>query len=392
MDISVVASTSLGHQATKEELDKLGGLGAGVCYLPDTMEKLFAEADEKTQRRVALTKGSGHHSPYDHGSFTLQLRDIPKIIAMILNNEKMYTTNEKSARYTKMVLSEEEQALYNKWIEIYRQEITTQCQHTCPARFTDKKIEKLAQENARYLTSVFTPTTMLYTISYRQFNNIYAMLEKEIGLLSKNNDAFSARLRSELQAFLTEYQKLPYYDPQLAGNKKNRTLSFFRREKQPILKHFGEVYSLAYKGSFAQLAQAQRHRTLSYSVELLPEAEFYVPPIIRSNPALVEEWLADCKKVEANFPQGMIININEIGSINDFILKVQERNCADAQLEIDQQTTAIKKEMYAALVAQESPLAENIEPYLKGSRCMSGEYQCSSPCGYKDGITGERII
>ena len=42
MDISVVASTSLGHQASKEELDKLGGLGAGVCYLPDTMEKLFA--------------------------------------------------------------------------------------------------------------------------------------------------------------------------------------------------------------------------------------------------------------------------------------------------------------------------------------------------------------
>ena len=204
MDISVVASTSLGHQASKEELDKLGGLGAGVCYLPDTMEKLFAEADEKTQRRVDLTKGSGHHSPYDHGSFTLQLRDIPKIIAMILNNEKMYTTNEKSARYTKMVLSEDEQALFNKWIEIYRQEITKQCQHTCPARFTDKKIEKLAQENARYLTSVFTPTTMLYTISYRQFNNIYAMLEKEIDLLSKNNDAFSARLRSELQALLTE--------------------------------------------------------------------------------------------------------------------------------------------------------------------------------------------
>ena len=144
MDISVVASTSLGHQASKEELDKLGGLGAGVCYLPDTMEKLFAEADEKTQRRVDLTKGSGHHSPYDHGSFTLQLRDIPKIIAMILNNEKMYTTNEKSARYTKMVLSADEQQLFNKWIEIYRQEITKQCQHKdSNINTSDKSIKKI---------------------------------------------------------------------------------------------------------------------------------------------------------------------------------------------------------------------------------------------------------
>ena len=35
-------------------------------------------------------------------------------MAMILNNEKEYNTSEKSARYTKMKPSEEEEKLYNK--------------------------------------------------------------------------------------------------------------------------------------------------------------------------------------------------------------------------------------------------------------------------------------
>ena len=50
--------------------------------------------------------------------------EIPKILAMILNNEKIYNTSEKSARYTHMEPSEDEKALYEKWIEIYKTEIS----------------------------------------------------------------------------------------------------------------------------------------------------------------------------------------------------------------------------------------------------------------------------
>ena len=58
-----------------------------------------SEPIEKTRKREGMIKASGHHSPFDHVNIMLELDQIPKIIAMYLNNEKMYTTSEKSARY-----------------------------------------------------------------------------------------------------------------------------------------------------------------------------------------------------------------------------------------------------------------------------------------------------
>lgn len=45
---------------------------------------------------------------------------------MILNNEKVYNTSEKSARYTKMNPSKEEKELYEKWINIYKEKISVE--------------------------------------------------------------------------------------------------------------------------------------------------------------------------------------------------------------------------------------------------------------------------
>lgn len=64
---------------------------------------------------------------------------------MVLNNEGIYNTSEKSARYTKMVLKDKEQELYNKWLEIFKREISDMYKDKYPQVFTDQKIEKLAQ-------------------------------------------------------------------------------------------------------------------------------------------------------------------------------------------------------------------------------------------------------
>ena len=37
---------------------------------------------------------------------------------------------------------------------------------------------------------------------------------------------------------------------------------------------------MTYKGTFAEFAQAQRHRTLDYKMEMLEEKEYFIPPII----------------------------------------------------------------------------------------------------------------
>ena len=51
-----------------------------------------------------------------------------------------------------MALPESEQKYYDKWLEIFEKEISDRYKDKFPERFTDLKITKLAQENARYLT------------------------------------------------------------------------------------------------------------------------------------------------------------------------------------------------------------------------------------------------
>ena len=396
MEIKVVAGTKLGHVPTKNELDRIGGLAAGVCYLPDTIDKLFDEAPEKTEKRKNMILASGHHSPFDHPTLVLQFDNIPKIVAMYLNNEKFYTTSEKSARYKRMPLLPDEQVKYDKWLEIYKELIRDTYQAKYPERFTELKITKLAQENSRYLTSVFTPTSMLYECSYRQINVLYGMMTKEIETLTKildeSGDVFIERLRAELVLCKVELEKTGYVDGNLSDNRKDRDLSLFRRKNYPFLKQFGEVYSISYLGSYAQLAQAHRHRTLSYQMELLDKPEFFVPPILKKDEGLVKEWLADCESLAEHFPQGLLVEIYEQGKFDDFVLKMKERNCADAQLEIDNQTTATKREMYENLKETNPALAEELKPYMKGSRCTFPDYKCATPCGFRDGVTGERLI
>ncbi len=391
MEIKPVASTKFGYVAPKEEFEKIGGLAAGVCYLPDTTEKLFSEPPEKTERRKGMIKASGHHSPFDHPEVMLDIVDIPKIAAMALNNEKMYTTSEKSARYKRMALPEDEQMYYDKWLEIFKEVIAKEYKEKCPTFFTDIKITKLAQENARYLTSVFTPTSMEYSTSYRQINVLYGMLGKEIEILKTENTGFALRLAECFEELNKKFEQLTYIDKELSDNRKDRSLSLIRRNKRALVEQFGDSYTTSYYGSFAQLAQAQRHRTIDYSLEIPEKSTFFVPPILEKY-GLAEEWLKDCEALKNNFPQGMLVKINEQGTLDNFILKLKERNCTCAQLEIDRQSTATKKKYYEALKAQGHPAAEELAPYMKGSRCTFPNYKCKEPCGFADGVKGERLI
>ena len=422
MEIKVFAGTKLGYIPTKEELDKIGGLTAGVCYLPDTIDTLFMESEEKTKKREAMIKQSGHKSPFDHATINLEINNIPKIVAMILNNEQMYTTSEKSARYKRMELTDGEKQIYEKWLQEFEKVIKLyrDKEKGSEVWLTDTKIKKLAQENARYLTSVFTPTSMVYSMSYRQLNIIYRKIEKEIDYLEGKGDTFSKRLRSELIDFNKQIFKLGYIDDKLSQDDKNYVLKLFNRKSPVFKEQFGPCYTLVYNASFAQIAQAQRHRTIDYAIamgdnsliqENLKRIElgkedfgllypymldmgydlFYVPPILKKY-GLEMQWYKDCLKLAGDIPQGMMVPVIERGTYENFITKLKERNCSCAQLEIDNQTTMSKKKMYDNLKVSNPELAEELEPYMKGSRCTFPDYECPSPCGFKKGVTGERII
>lgn len=369
MEIKVIASTKVGYVMPKDEAVDFSGKSAGICYLPDTVETLFAEAPEKTQRRADGNIKSGHHSVFGHPTYNLSLEGIPKILAMILNNEKIYNTSEKSARYTHMEPSPQEKELYEKWIEIFKEQILTQY-----PKFEDKRALKLAQENARYLISVFTPATVMeYTVNFGQLNYIINWAKDYIKNAEENT--FSIKLKETFKEFLAAMPDLEIEG--LDSRNKNRNFSLFAKRKNRN-EEFGENYSVTYLASFAQLAQAQRHRTLSYEITLLDEPKYYVPPIIAGT-NLEKEWLKDISSLKEFFPQGMLVQVNERGTIENFVLKCMERLCGFSQLEIMQETKNIMNK-YLEATKDKPELYQYLLPYSRGARCTFPGWKCDSPC------------
>ena len=377
----------------KDEAIKLSGKIAGICYDKEGFNHLVNEPEEKTMRRVDMTLNNGHHSVYDHILLNLNLQNVPKILAMVLNNEHQYTTSEKSARYTPVqrtegsIITEAEEKLYKKWIDIFKKSIGAKYSYI----YNDSKITKLAQENARYLVTVFMPTQMIYSTSFRQINYIASWMEEYI----KNavmTDPFERNLAQAMKEFIAELDRLNILEPGLLKNEKYRSLSLFGQYLDKKEEYFGDVYCTNYKGTFAELAQAHRHRTLDYQMERQSEPEFFVPPIIQDDQALVDEWLGDINSVKEVTPQGELVLINEEGKYEDFILKCKERLCSAAQLEIMQQTRDTLLKYKAALEAKNHPLAEDIKYYSRGARCTFPDFDCSQDCSFKEGKTLTRKI
>ena len=369
----------------KEKALNLCGKIAGVCYDKEGFKHLENEPVDNTNKRIALTLNNGHHSVYDHINISLNIQNIPKILAMVLNNEHQYTTSEKSARYTPVVkeegsiISNEEEMLYNKWIEIFKIKIKNDYGYI----YNDSKIQKLAQENARYLVTVFMPTQMIYTTSFRQINYIASWMDKYVKESSDN--LFDSKLSCFMQDFVEEIKGLNLLEDALMKNEKERSISLFGKDLNKRNEIFSDIYQTTYKGSFAQIAQAQRHRTIDYEIELLENKEYFVPPIIKDDTILVQEWIDDMNKVKDVNPQGEIVNIYENGKYEDFILKCKERLCSSAQLEIMLQTKDTLLKYKKALEESNNPLKDNIKLYSKGARCTFPDYTCLNDCNFKEG-------
>lgn len=390
MNIKVIGSTKKGYVAPVNESLRFGSIAAGICYLSSDYDTLNGESPQRTERRMEMTLKSGHHSVYDHPSYNFLFEGIPKILAMVLNNEGFYTTSEKSARYTPMTGVGREQELYLKWKGIFERVIALEY-----PRLDKRKITKLAMENARYMLSVFTPTTMAYSVSLRQISTTIGMMKNFIDD-GKNND-FYERLKSVMGEFV---EKMTDFDvPDLNGNVKGRTLSLFDT-RAGRKEGFCENYSVNYMGSFAQLAQIQRHRTLDYTMKLPgSNPSFFVPPILGEDLSLRDEWLSDMGSLTEFYVQGMLVSINERGTYENFILKVRERLCADAQLETSLQTGAILLRYLEEVRDKNEEVHNILTSYVKNTdgiyklvpRCGFKGYICPNPCMWKLGAMKRKI-
>lgn len=390
MKVRVIGSTKPGYTLPVQDALMFAGHEAGICYMPDDFDAILAEPEKKTMGRVRGTIFSGHHSVAGHPVYNLLFEGIPKIIAMLLNNEQDYNTSEKSGRYTKMGVSEEdaelleefgedpqaigeEKEIYEKWIVKFTDMIQKEYPQIDP-----KTVDKLAKENARYFISVFTPaTTMGYTVDLRQANYLIGFAEQLYQ--TPTVDPFLIRLKPYVLELANMLRSVCNVDG-LRDNKGRGFSLFATRER---CEEFGENYCVNYAGSFAQLAQAHRHRSLTYEMTIpdLSNCTFFVPPIIQDE-ATRNEYLQDMEKLKGNYPQGMLVKINERGPIEKLVLKCHERLCGAAQLEICRQTNETLKRYINALIAASgnTDLYCYLSPYVNGTKCKFGYYHCDRPC------------
>lgn len=471
-EVKVVARTyEVADGETPEKLNTdltlLSGKAAGVCYMPDDYFEDGVQNVEKALTRAAGNSKSGHHSVYDHGHITFVIKT-NKMMCMILNSLGVYATSEKSARYTKMQPETElELQLYEKWrskiqtlilskypdtdddilskrlckkmgIEDSKAVINGSCYHIKDAEYLEaelnelKKSEtlpsfKLAQENARYMISVFTPTTIEYTISFRQAFLTIDYMYKLAANLDNASDTFSKKLLPYINEFVREFEKVigeiklhdnknqnfRFLEAQHIGelikdNKPGMTFVPFtdlEQRLQPKKENISDSYTLVYEGSLAMLAQAQRHRTLRYTMCLQEPGErgYYIPEIVKYA-GLSEEWLKDIESVSYCIPQGTMVRITEQGLFEDFALKCKERLCGRAQLEVMKSSVESTKKFidnkdmlsYSNQKLLESMTLDTDEKGCSGltpcARCQFKDFTCSEGCkwGAKDAL--KRLI
>lgn len=378
-------------EATREKLDLQGGHSANICYTERDWEEIVAEPFEKTESRIIGNKENNHGSVFGHGEISMYITGIPKLLAMYLNNEHEYNTSEKSARYTKMYPTERELVLYEKWIKIFEKEI--KASYPNEKFLSDTKIHKLAMENARYMISVMTPTKMEYTTSYRQWNYLYHFLIK-LGQ-NKQNIEIIEMLKPSIKELKDLLKGSGIIDTTYGiEDYRDREFSLIVLDND-YPETFGRCYSTNYMASFASVAQQHRHRTLDYNIVIPEEKTFIVPPIIDNDSKLKEMWLSDIASLSNLYPQGMLVQTNETGKYEDFILKLQERLCSCAQLETCMQNyqTLLKytKALRESTDIRDKKILEKLEKYEVGARCLSG-YHCANPCGFKEGINLTRKI
>ncbi len=315
---------------------------ARVCYSDKNWDELLDESFLPGLSKSLISRG--HHSPFDHFGLNFNFNGPEKAVAMVFNNQGMYTTSEKSARYTVMDnVPDHQKDLYNKWNGWFHGEISSRFPEAdFPAlhkKGNDDKTtaEKLSQENARYMTSVFTPTIMTHTLSWRQMNILYHSFGDFIEENGDGENEFKRTLAGGMQSFVDspEVKKWVIEEAQVRM-KGSIPLRFIRGT--PVEEHFGEdVYSTNYEASFASLAQLHRHRLAVYDIcgdvkKGAPEG-FYVPRLVEAA-GVSGEWKWDLGEVsEYDFPQAQLLNVGERGMREHLPAKTIERQCGLVQPE-----------------------------------------------------------
>lgn len=332
-----------------DDFKKMTGEVAGICYSSssniDTLQMSKENAEELCDRVIS----KGHTSVAEHYNVSIAFQGISKLMAIMLNSFQVYSTTERSGRYTLMTGNTDREAqLYMKWLAIFKKRIKEE-----NPNIADSVLETRARENARYVLSVLThDTSMVYTTNVRQWNAVCNRLMHYAWYI-KNfmpDDEFYCSIVDDIDDLVHNIKQTVGY-----GDFTDDSIycqDMFCRLSPDSLLHegagvddesFSTTYVTNYKATYVQLAQVHRHRAIKYFVMSdLRTDTFYVPKVIRGTD-LENEWRSDLRSVADLVPQATLLDIKEVGYLGDFLHKCEERICARAMLETMEQTVSTLK-------------------------------------------------
>lgn len=370
------------------------GSFAGVCYMNKPFENIAMDID-KCKNRFEDTKAKGHHSVAEHNHLTLLIEDSSKLFAMILNSVRAYNTSEKSGRYTKIGAEDEN---YTKWYNIIKS-------YLIEKGVDENTANRTASENARMQLSILHQgTTFVYTTSYRMLGYLAYYCE-DLAIKLDNTELQDTVLIDELECFAHYIKKALGIDYK---NNKPSEIDFIidacsEPKRKMLLNSFASIggiaYNYAFDISFTGAAQFERHRTLKYNMyigkqekdvlndktlnylaeksreEWREACPYYIPSVI-TEMGKEEAWVSDMQEVK--LPQGMKVALIERGTVEDLVLKAQERICTRAQEEVRNLTIKQLKSIYENGTVY-------VKEYLEGCGAIKlmaeGKgYRCATKC------------
>lgn len=332
------------------ELKAMAGEYGAICYSSEKFSEVN-ETDEQKIKRFNRVAVKLRHPITEHTSLTVVFEGLSKMQAMLLNSYGRYSTLERSARYTNLEedLTGLDKKLYMKWKD--------KCTDILRGKAPDQILDKIAKENARYMVSIFAHyTTMAYTtnlrmwsiilkdlVEYRKaveheynaaepleevgteamygsyFRNLLSAIDNLIGRISSTGIGELTKDLPGSPVHLLECNISPRQIPAVLDAESN----------------IGWNYMLRYQLSYAAFAQEQRQRTLTHYIGV-PTTDIYIPFFLKEKDK--QEWIEDMTLNKNNIPQGIMVNVIEIGDLQGFGYKCIERLCQDAQYEIRKKT------------------------------------------------------
>lgn len=303
-------------ECTREKALTFVGKMDGIQTTNINVWDIMNEQPKQARQRVDKLIKRKRFGAFGSVVFTFLLDGIPEILGMILNSEGKNCAFKRTTEIGALPLEDSEKRFYEKWESNLRK-----CLAEKYKDIEKSELHRMVRRTAGYGISIFAPTvTMVYSVNWGQLNRTLCRMKKDIQLYGRAEatDGFRSRLVPVMKEFV---QKMEPYCVGDIDDEEQQNLALFARRRR--VNEYGENYCTVYDASLACLAYSLFNRKASYEMIFSGTNKFYVPEVVAKDGILKSEWESDMAEIASHYPRGLMVTVQERGTIEDF-----ERACA----------------------------------------------------------------